>query len=123
MCTISGGFGSNVYLLFAARLLLLGLQNCYIFFSRFYPPIAIYLKLSLYCFFLLEIVLVLVFCSKLSSFLLEKYQVRASFDCPCCLYITPNHWYFVIFFNWQCLLSKVIDILTNPELYLINILD
>ena len=33
VCTSFGGFGSNAYLLFAARLLLLGLQNCTLSFS------------------------------------------------------------------------------------------
>ena len=42
VCTSFGGFGSNAYLLFAARLLLLGLHNCYIHF----------LILPSYCYFI-----------------------------------------------------------------------
>ena len=72
VCTSFGGCGSNACLLFAARLSLFGLQNCYISFCI----------LQSHC-YLFKIVSVLLFCQKLS---LCWYFVQ---NCPC--FCCKNH--------------------------------
>ena len=96
VCTSFGGFGCNACLLFAARLSLFGLQNCYISFCI----------LQSHC-YLFKIVSVLLFCQKLSlcwyfvqncpCFCCKNHNARALSDlrCFCCnLYLAKSFCHF-----------------------------